>query len=135
MQNHYKHTKQLANVFVHGDSNESFLVAIVYPDADQLKAYCAANGIKGATLKEQVKDPRVNAWLFGLMEATAKKEKLRGFEMVKRIYVSPEDLTLENGLLTPTLKLKRSVAAKHFGEAIAKMYKEGEDAAKLKAKL
>ena len=60
LQNHYKQTKRLANVFVHGDSTESFLVAICYPDPDQLKAFCAANGIKGATMKEQVKDPRVN---------------------------------------------------------------------------
>lgn len=123
-------------MFVHGDSTESFLVAIVYPDPDLLKAYCAAHGIKGATIQEQVKDPRVTQWLQGLMDATAKAEKLRGFELVKRIHVSGEDFTVENGLLTPTLKLKRSVAAKHFGDVIAKMYKEGETAAaKLKAKL
>jgi long-chain acyl-CoA synthetase len=46
--------------------------------------------------------------------------------MVKRIYVSPEDFSVENGLLTPTLKLKRNVAAKHFAAQINDMYKKGE---------
>jgi len=132
----YKQTPQLANIFVHGDSQETFLVAIVYPDAEALKQFCAANGIKGANLAELVKDPRVEKWLYDLMEATGKREKLRGFEFVKRIYVSPEDFTVENNLLTPTMKLKRNIAVKHFKEHIARMYKEGENkVAKIAAKL
>lgn len=129
----YKQTPQLANVFVHGDSAENFLVAVVYPDPEALKAWGAANGIKGTSVAEIVRDPRVESWLFGLMEETTRREKLRGFECVKRIHVSPEDFSVENGLLTPTFKLKRNVAAKHFGEQIKKLYKEGE--AKIKAKL
>jgi len=136
----YKQTPQLANVFVHGDSNENFLVAIVYPEAEALKEFCKQNGIKGATIKDQVADPRVEAWLFDLMEATAKREKLRGFEAVRRIYVSGEDFGVENGLLTPTMKLKRNEAKKYFATHIKRMYTEGEKkiagaADKIKSKL
>jgi long-chain acyl-CoA synthetase len=73
----YKGTPQLANVFVHGDSQENFLVAVVYPDPDALKAFCAAEGVKGATLAEQAADPRVEHWLFQLMQETAVREKVR----------------------------------------------------------
>ena len=50
---------------------------------------------------------RACQWLVDLMDATAKREKLRSFEMVKRIHVCGEDFTVENGLLTPTLKVTR----------------------------
>ena len=46
---------------------------------------------------------------------------------MKRIHVSPADFTVESGLLTPTMKLKRNVAAKHFRDHITRMYKEGEN--------
>lgn len=129
----YKQTPQLANVFVHGDSAENFLVAVVVPEAEALKSWAAANGVKGASVAEIVRDPRCESWLYGLMEETARREKLRGFECVKRVALSAEDFTVENGLLTPTFKLKRNVAAKHFGEQIKRLYKEGEN--KIKAKL
>lgn len=124
----YKQASQLASVFVHGDSNENFLVAVVYPEAEALKQFCAANRVKGATVEEQVRDPRVAKWLFELMDAVGRREKLRGFELVKRIHVSGVDFSVANGLLTPTLKLKRAAAAKYFAEPIAKLYKEGPNA-------
>jgi long-chain acyl-CoA synthetase len=121
----YKQAKAVINVFVHGDSNETFVIGVVVPDPDALKAFAAENNIKGPPA-EVVKDPRVAAWLLAQMDAAGVSEKLRGFEFVKRIHVSAEDFSVENGLLTPTFKLKRNVAAKHFGEHIAKLYKLGE---------
>jgi len=44
----------------------------------------------------------------------AVENKLNGLEKVKRIYMHNELMTPENGLLTPTMKLKRPVAVKHF---------------------
>ncbi|GLT94935.1 hypothetical protein SLE2022_126460 [Rubroshorea leprosula] len=48
----------------------------------------------------------------------------RGFEFAKAVTLVPEPFTVENGLLTPTFKIKRPQAKAYFAEAIANMYAE-----------
>lgn len=48
--------------------------------------------------------------------------KLRGFEQLQALHLSPELWTVDNGLLTPTFKLKRPQAKAHFQAAIDAMY-------------
>jgi long-chain acyl-CoA synthetase len=40
----------------------------------------------------------------------AKVNKLSGLEKIKKIYFAPEPMTIENDILTPTMKIKRNVA-------------------------
>jgi long-chain acyl-CoA synthetase len=49
---------------------------------------------------------------------------LKGFEVVRAVHVHPELFTVENDLLTPTLKLKRHQASKHFKIPLDQMYAE-----------
>lgn len=57
------------------------------------------------------------------MTQIGKSKKLAGFEFPKAIYLEPKVLmTIENGLLTPTLKLKRDYAREVYGKEIEKMY-------------
>lgn len=134
----YKQCTTVANIYAHGDSNQNFLVAVVVPDADKLKQIAQQLGVKttAATTTQQLCDRAdVNAAVLSAMTAVAQREKLQGFEMVKRIVLVAEDFTIENELLTPTLKLKRNVAAKRFAVQIAAMYALGEPKAEGKGKL
>ncbi len=47
-----------------------------------------------------------------------------GFEIVKKVYITPNQFTIENGTLTPTLKIKRYDAKKMYIDVINKMYAE-----------
>ena len=51
-----------------------------------------------------------------------KEAGLKSFEQVKDIYLHPELFTVENGLLTPTLKAKRAEVSKHFRSQIDALY-------------
>eukprot|EP00878_Enallax_costatus_P013548 GHUV01014165.1.p2 GENE.GHUV01014165.1~~GHUV01014165.1.p2 ORF type:complete len:110 (+),score=17.29 GHUV01014165.1:763-1092(+) len=51
-----------------------------------------------------------------------KAAQLRGFEQVAAITLVPEPFTVENGLLTPTFKLKRPVARAAYEGLIQAMY-------------
>jgi long-chain acyl-CoA synthetase len=48
----------------------------------------------------------------------AKINKFSGLEKIKGIYVSEEPFTIENEILTPTMKIKRNIAKNKYIEAI-----------------
>ncbi len=47
---------------------------------------------------------------------------LASFETVKKFFISPQDFLIENGLLTPTLKVKRSAVVKAYQQEIERLY-------------
>lgn len=51
-----------------------------------------------------------------------KEAGLKTFEQVKDIVVYPEMFSIENGLLTPTLKAKRPELRKYFQAQIEELY-------------
>ena len=57
------------------------------------------------------------------MIAEGKKAGLQTFEMVKDIFLFPELFTIEEGLLTPTMKMKRPAMKEKFREKLDEMYK------------
>ena len=44
------------------------------------------------------------------------------YERVKSFALVPEPFTVENGLLTPTLKLRRAQIAERYGDALGRIY-------------
>ena len=56
------------------------------------------------------------------MNRLAVVNKLSGLEKIKNIYMTTEAFSVENGLLTPTFKLKRQQAAKQFKAEFDVMY-------------
>jgi long-chain acyl-CoA synthetase len=48
--------------------------------------------------------------------------QLASFETVKRALVVDEDFTIDNGFLTPTLKVKRMAVIKRFQDQIDRLY-------------
>ena len=58
------------------------------------------------------------------MDELAQQEGLKGFERVRRIRLVEQDFTVENGLLTPTLKVKRHQVAKAFDKEIKELYSQ-----------
>jgi len=59
-----------------------------------------------------------NVRLFIAAECARKTATLATFEQIRWAGVLPRDLTIEDGELTPTLKVKRRVVAERFGALI-----------------
>jgi len=120
----YKQSKYIANIYVHGTSLENFLLAIVVANMENVKPWAVANGLEAIADKpgELVKNDRIKRLILQSMNQRAQDEQLRGFEVVKDIHLVAEDFTVENGLLTPTFKLKRHECAKRFGPVIQQLY-------------
>jgi long-chain acyl-CoA synthetase len=56
------------------------------------------------------------------MEAKAKEHNLTSLEKIKAVFISAEPFTVDNNIVTPTMKTKRNVAKTYFKDAIEKMY-------------
>ncbi|CAG8782387.1 23758_t:CDS:2, partial [Gigaspora rosea] len=122
----------ILQIFVHGDSLRDYLVAIVVPDPETFVPWANALTKKNVSLGDEkgleilVYDKKVKRAFLGHMDEIAKQSKLKGFEMVKDIHLSNVPFSVENNILTPTLKLKRHEAQKHFRKIIDKLYAEHE---------
>jgi len=120
----YKQNKYVANIFVHGDSKQDYLVAVVVPNFENLIPWAEASGLKDIAKNQEAlcKDPRVIKFLDESLKATAVSGQLRGFEVVKKLILTNSDFTVDNGLLTPTFKLKRFAVQQAYQKAIDGVY-------------
>ena len=123
----YQACPLVGNLFVYGDSYQSYLVAVVIPSEYHLRRCLREKGVpeEGRSFKELCSDPAVKAVMFTEMSKVANASKLCGFEKVKNIYLDCEHWTIENGMLTPTMKLKRNVSKTKYKDVIAQLYNEG----------
>ncbi|MBV9270447.1 MAG: long-chain fatty acid--CoA ligase [Candidatus Eremiobacteraeota bacterium] len=65
---------------------------------------------------------RKDVWDFLTAEVRRNTADLARFEQVRRVVVLPHELSVENGELSPTLKVKRRVVETHFGHLIDRVY-------------
>ncbi len=101
----------ISQVVVHG-LNRPHNVALVVVDVGVLAPWCAARGISSDDKSAMVVDARVKELIAG--EIARLTSELKGYERIAAFLLSHEELTLESGMLTPTLKVKRrEVMAKH----------------------
>uniref|UniRef100_A0A8C6XFV3 Long-chain-fatty-acid--CoA ligase n=1 Tax=Naja naja TaxID=35670 RepID=A0A8C6XFV3_NAJNA len=121
IENIYIRSSSVAQVFVHGDSLQSFLVGIVVPDEETLPALAENLGVKGS-FEDLCKNSVVKNAVLMEMNNLGKEAGLKTFEQVKYIYLHSELFTVENGLLTPTLKSRRSDLVKYFRSQIDALY-------------
>lgn len=125
IQNVYLRSPFVAQVFVIGNSFKSFLLAIVVPDAEVLEAWARSNGIEG-DIKQLCQNETVYHTIFQDMLAKGREGGLITLEQVKKIHLHPEMFSIENGLLTPTLKAKRPAILRAFKEKIDGLFEQAE---------
>ncbi|XP_034050388.1 long-chain-fatty-acid--CoA ligase 5-like [Thalassophryne amazonica] len=121
IENVYVRSAPVAQVFVHGDSLQSSLVAVVVPDPEILPGFAKKLGLKGS-IEELCKNTDIKKAILSDMTTLGKEAGLKSFEQVKDLHLHPEQFTIENGLLTPTLKAKRAELKNLFQPQIDKLY-------------
>lgn len=108
-----------SEIIVYGES-KPYCVALVSLDADGLKEWAASNGLGGKSFTEIARDPKTTAAVEGYVEELNKH--LNRWEQVKKVAIIDRELTVENGDLTPSLKLKRKVVVDNFHDKIDALY-------------
>ncbi|XP_058769655.1 long chain acyl-CoA synthetase 6, peroxisomal [Vicia villosa] len=124
IENVYVKCNFVAQCFIYGDSFNSTLVAVVSVDPDVMKSWAASEGIVYNDLTQLCNNPKAKAAVLAEMDAVGREAQLRGFEFARAVTLVAEPFAMENGLLTPTMKIKRPQAKEYFGKAISDMYNE-----------
>ena len=99
---------------MYGDSLQAYLVAVVVPDVPTVKKWMENEKISVENMAEIYKDPKFHKVVLDDFLALGKSNKFSGLEKIKSIYVSEEPFTIENEILTPTMKIKRNIAKNKY---------------------
>uniref|UniRef100_A0A8C7ZP01 Long-chain-fatty-acid--CoA ligase n=2 Tax=Oryzias sinensis TaxID=183150 RepID=A0A8C7ZP01_9TELE len=121
IENIYMRSTPVLQVFVHGDSLQSYLVGIVVPDPEVFVDWSKERGFMGS-YKELCQNPDVKNAVLEDMRGVGKEAGLKSFEQVKDLHLHPEMFSIANGLLTPTLKSRRNDIRQVFQEQLSSMY-------------
>lgn len=121
IENIYIRSQYIEQVFVYGESLKSCIVGIVVPDVEVVKSWAHENKIPG-TLSVLCNNKEVKNLILNDMITKGKEAGLKSFEQVKDIYLHPDPFSIQNGLLTPTLKSKRPQLKLYFKPQLEDMY-------------
>jgi len=109
----------IENMVVVGE-NQKFAAALIVPDFAFLKQWAKENKIDYATNEEAVKNPDIKKQFESVM-----KEYNAFFgdtEKIKRFKLIADEWSQDNGILTPTLKVKRRVIQEKYSREIEKLF-------------
>ncbi|KAJ5533451.1 AMP-dependent synthetase/ligase [Penicillium frequentans] len=118
----------LAQGYIHGDSVQTFLVGIFGVAPDLFAPFASkvlGRTIEGTDLdaiKTALEDDKIRRAVIRDFERVAKKHKLAGYERVRNVSLKLDPFTVENNLLTPTLKLKRPPTVKLYRGLLDQLY-------------
>ncbi|KAF9175177.1 hypothetical protein BGX20_007746 [Mortierella sp. AD010] len=119
----------IQQVLIHGDSQESFVVAIVVPEPEAFVPFIKKilhvdiNVNDHHAYAKACSDPKLVNAVVNVLTKVGKEVGLKGFETPKAILIEHEPFSVENDMLTPTFKLKRHHIVKEYREELTQLYK------------
>ena len=102
-----------------GDS-QPFISALITLDAEALPGWLAAKDMDPMTVTEAAKDERILARIQKAIDRA--NSNVSRAESIRTFRILDGDLTIENGLLTPSLKVKRAQVLKQYAGLIEDIY-------------
>ena len=123
-------SKYINQIFLYGDSHFSYAIALIYPELKECVDFLKNknnNEISNKNSDEiKIEDICDNKDLKNEIikdcDEIGRKYDLKGFELPKKILILKEPFTLENNLLTPTLKLKGKEIKNKYNKEIKSLY-------------
>ena len=120
IENLLQQSKFVDQIVLIGDKRR-FNTALIVPDFENLEAFAGEHRIQYSSKEDLLENEKVN-------EAVRKdinelQKDLAKYEQVRRFKMLPVPFSIENGDLTPTLKLKRKIVEEKYADVIESMYK------------
>jgi long-chain acyl-CoA synthetase len=123
IENLVKTNKFVLNAVMLGDKRK-YPIMLVVPNLDNVEVWAKERNLAYKSRSELITLPDVRAKIE--REVMDNLRDLAKFEMPKKIVLVEEDFTVDNGMLTPTLKVKRRVVEQRHAGRIEQAYAEGD---------
>lgn len=111
-------SKYINQVCIIGDKHK-YLTALITLDQETIGEYCHIHGIEFGDLSALMDNKQIRTLIE--TEINIRNQELASYETIKQFSLVSE-FTIENEMLTPTLKVKRNVVMKQYAEKIDRMY-------------
>jgi long-chain acyl-CoA synthetase len=109
------------HIVVHGEGRK-FVSALITLDPEMITAWAADNGLAGKSVEELAKEPAVRELIQEHVDKL--NSQLERWETIKKFVILPQDLTVENGEMTPSMKVRRKVVEKKYIAELDELYKD-----------
>jgi len=118
LENKLKSSPLISEVMLIGD-RQKFVTALIVPDFEALALLAQEQGLETEDPEELIARPEVERAVAA--EIKRLSHDFADFEKVRKFRLLPRPFTVENGELTPTLKLRRSVILERYAELVRSM--------------
>ncbi len=121
IENRFAESPFISNIMVVGE-NQKFAAALIVPNFEHLKTWCEENHIAFTTNTEVVKDKKV---IDRYRKEVDSYNKFFGdYEKIKRFELLDHEWTIDDGEITPSLKIRRKAIAERYQDMIDGMFAE-----------
>ena len=110
---------EIEQVVVYGDQ-KPYLVALVIPNPEACKAWAVQQGLPETDWAHLCDSPIFKKHLQTKISTMLKP--LNPFEQVRRIHLLHQPFTIESGLMTPTMKIKRRKVYEQYNGILESLY-------------
>jgi long-chain acyl-CoA synthetase len=121
IENIAKGQKILSQIIVYGDQ-KPFAVALITLNQELAIQYAQSQKILYDQYKDLLKNPEMIRIVNDAMEAV--NSHLARYESIKKFILLPKEFTVEDGDLTPSLKIKRKQICQKFKKELEALYEE-----------
>jgi long-chain acyl-CoA synthetase len=118
IEGHFATSRYFNQFCVVGDRRH-YLSALISLEPEAISAYAGQHHIAFSSVDELGRHPAIIKLIES--EIAERNKSLASFETIKKFTVVPE-FTIDNGMLTPTFKLKKSIILDRFKDRIDSMY-------------
>ena len=119
LENQMKQSLFIEQIMVVGESRK-MPTALIQPNIEYILQWLESKGIKTNSLVDACKESILIKAIQNDIDIHNKK--FGSWEQIKRFELIPEEWTIDEGHLTPTMKLKRKVVKEKYSDLIEKMY-------------
>jgi long-chain acyl-CoA synthetase len=127
IENKLKANTLVGNAALVGDKHK-FASLLISPNFAALEGWAKGHGVSTSDRKALVKDAKVVAEYQKIVDQV--NGTLAQYENIKRLTIVPDEWSVEDGELTPSMKLKRRIVEKKYEAEIAEFYKDEATASK-----